>query len=751
MFHENLDSEDNASLISVDPQTGNGRNRSSSLIKRKPVGTAPHLPKLNLDNSSTENLSNVMQQVGSSASRRVSVGPRGPRPPPGKGHDSSSSSSSTMTPSPEFSAFFEPSYRHAPVSPGGSPYKSSSKPHPSNRKKGHKHGMSLQLDQLPPVPPIKDLSLRDKLEKDDDDDDYDVKRSRRVTLQGPIDKSQYEGLDPIENKQRSRVSRTKVERGDLPQIPTPSPPPPPLPVLAPPVAITTEDEVSMILPEEIEVQSSKQRRNNARKPVGSALSVATADLTLPESPTRSNPYISSNPNSPARSPVGHYSPYSNSSSPVRSSVGHYSPYSNSGSPVRDPTDPIDLPPLPPKDVQFKQASPKQHKKKSSRTSTQFVDFPGVKGAIKNNPLVQAARNAGANIMGDVDSDFSSSDDDDDDEKFERNNIATGTIRGRRVSPPVSHSALSSVQESATAASSSSSCSEAVEETSINYWKYHIMKYSKDMYMTTNPDHRHISRPMAPSYYIDTEPSSESKNAFTLTFNNQDTHEASISVTRQGRLNGTTAAGGDSFSVSISCGEVQSWNGQCVQISSELHVSGRKKPLKCKQYSLIDPAGKEWIVGNRPEIKLQEDGRSTVRVASSKVFFFSKGTSGPDSDTILAVLRRRKPKRKRVLKEGLTKLKREEETGHLGHSRKSSTGNVIQAAPEEDDDDPSLEKVGWLYVLDVPIIKKPWVWALVTGLTVAVVYSHRLDDKDRSFHSKIVNWKQKAKGVLQDMQ
>lgn len=34
------------------------------------------------------------------------------------------------------------------------------------------------------------------------------------------------------------------------------------------------------------------------------------------------------------------------------------------------------------------------------------------------------------------------------------------------------------------------------------WKYYVMKYSKDIYMTTNPDAKHLTSPVAPSHYVD---------------------------------------------------------------------------------------------------------------------------------------------------------------------------------------------------------------------------------------------------------
>lgn len=34
------------------------------------------------------------------------------------------------------------------------------------------------------------------------------------------------------------------------------------------------------------------------------------------------------------------------------------------------------------------------------------------------------------------------------------------------------------------------------------WKYYVLKYSKDIYMTTNPDAKHLTSPVAPSHYVD---------------------------------------------------------------------------------------------------------------------------------------------------------------------------------------------------------------------------------------------------------
>jgi hypothetical protein len=248
-------------------------------------------------------------------------------------------------------------------------------------------------------------------------------------------------------------------------------------------------------------------------------------------------------------------------------------------------------------------------------SLQFADFPGVKNAYKNNPMVT-----------------SPVDDESNDE---------------------------------------------LDDSNVRHWKYHALKYSKDIYLTTNPDQQHISMPVGPSYYVDVAVSSCGE--FQLTFNQS--NKPTFRVVRRRGIRG--------YSFEISVEETK-----LVYTATDI-TEYLENGAKCEQYSLkmIDS---EWIVGNLP-------GRGSWKVSKNKVYFYKAG----DSSHVLAAVRRRLSKKKRVL-------------------------NLGMPVEEEEDDDADMEKIGWIYVYDRAVQQPNWMWSVVVGLTFAVAYGQRLDGKRSLF-------------------
>lgn len=406
------------------------------------------------------------------------------------------------------------------------------------------------------------------------------------------------------------------------------------------------------------------------------------------------------------------------------------------------------PPLPPKSAaQIRAQSPERTKRPGhSRNSSGSGDPPkSLLGKIspKNAVMGHSRRPVSTSIekmSGPDEQEFSHSEtededfEDDNDESFERNKIATGTISGR-------------FNTSST----------------IKYWKYHILKYSKDMYLTTNPDQAHIKSPVGPSYYVDT---NVGDTQFRMSFNCVDFRQPSMVVTATDKT----------FALAI--GQTSSFDQEPAAVYNALltqgsiHLHNRSKPVRCAQYSVTLPASsdspqRELVIGNRLEETTRLDPRTgqsynTTRV-SSKVYAFLRGHGPPDTDVILAVLRRRSPKRKRVFKDGLHWLNSKQhddnrnsiegEGDRSGTASTSSTFETVDTEQTESD----REKIGWLYILDTAVeLKKqePYIWTIITGLTTAIAYSQRKEDRERSLHhrlGKLKRWSAHAVVSLQQRQ
>lgn len=226
----------------------------------------------------------------------------------------------------------------------------------------------------------------------------------------------------------------------------------------------------------------------------------------------------------------------------------------------------------------------------------------------------------------------------------------------------------------------------------------------------------------------------------------------------------------------------------------------------KQFSLTDDRGRRWVIGNRMDHfekldnqeDIDEDGDedesaengntgSVVRKKSRKVYFFIPGMGGPETDKVLAVLQRRKQMHKRIAKdiskfthktahsisstyEALIdddKHKRDNATASGGSSltkalvSPSKRGFFRNLGPNvgvsygEIPDDPlelkdsqSSDKFGWLTLYE-SVKKRPGLWPIVTGTTLAVAYAQKIDNKERSFPELMKKFGRKYKeGRLQ---
>ena len=208
----------------------------------------------------------------------------------------------------------------------------------------------------------------------------------------------------------------------------------------------------------------------------------------------------------------------------------------------------------------------------------------------------------------------------------------------------------------------------------------------------------------------------------------------------------------------------------------------KRPM-VRQFILQDDRGRKWIIGNRsehhsplydledkeeeeeeddiePELNVGVANSKPVKKRSTKVYFFVPGPAGPDTDKIMAVLQRRKQFHKKLMGD-LNKMRHMDDkvseyeyddtnskrrgffkkSHHLNgsHSNTSSMASATHGVPHEyggsgvvDEEDSA--KFGWLTMYD-NVKKRPGMWPIVAGLTLAVSYSQRIDAKEKSVAQK----------------
>ncbi|ANB12371.1 hypothetical protein AWJ20_622 [Sugiyamaella lignohabitans] len=231
--------------------------------------------------------------------------------------------------------------------------------------------------------------------------------------------------------------------------------------------------------------------------------------------------------------------------------------------------------------------------------------------------------------------------------------------------------------------------------SAQHLKYHILKYSKDLYLTTNPDSQHLDMRVGPSYYVDI---TTSNGDFELNFHQNGNLALTIARKRRGPAPFQMTVFSDvyrplSFDIHDASEMIYSPN------------STNPKGIRCEQYLFVDTDKREWLIGNRHHLTKGD----LVKVSKSKVFFSLKA----DPNVILGMVRRRIPIKKRVMQLGK------------------------KDADKEEDDDADEEKIGWLYAYD-RAQEHPYpqyMMKAVIGLSMAVSYCQRLDSK-RSFRASL---------------
>lgn len=167
-----------------------------------------------------------------------------------------------------------------------------------------------------------------------------------------------------------------------------------------------------------------------------------------------------------------------------------------------------------------------------------------------------------------------------------------------------------------------------KQSTVPYWKYHILKYGKDLYLTTNPGIRHIYCRNGPGYYVEiiyNDKSSKPKisKGFTLVFKDINNIDQSkdylantntkipvlMTITRKSKVEG------GHYTVSIpkannntSPGQFNSpmFNGLSIpKAINQSYIPVTNEPIEFVNYEFRDFNNTKWNVGSIPRIKLNK--------------------------------------------------------------------------------------------------------------------------------------------------
>lgn len=292
-----------------------------------------------------------------------------------------------------------------------------------------------------------------------------------------------------------------------------------------------------------------------------------------------------------------------------------------------------------------------------------------------------------------------------------------------------------------------------------YYKYHILKYSKDLYLTTTPDPKHMEQRVGPSVYVNVTRGDRGSREFELKFEQSGRIVASVE-----RVQGLVK-GQDRFVVCVFDPEALKETGlnkmiytayNCSRVidvpltprartssgesndavlspdysHSNPHASSSHVPRKqrtLERYSLTDRFDREWIIGSHYDATRGVISKSKITFTRAPA---SQGNRGlqharhcrsqsldtamlgtSQNGVTLGQFRRREPRTSKLLK--------------LGRSRDSD----LEA---NDDGDP--DKMGWVYMYEEAIIDQPvWMRYVVLGLLIGIGYSQRVDRQNKRRH------------------
>lgn len=248
-----------------------------------------------------------------------------------------------------------------------------------------------------------------------------------------------------------------------------------------------------------------------------------------------------------------------------------------------------------------------------------------------------------------------------------------------------------------------------------FYRYYVMRFSRDLYLTTTPTQHHMSNNQAQSYYVKTEEGFrfmfytnineqpvavvERRDNFLQISYDDTSRDSPLAEDDESTDLGSTVSleqSIDSQSLSESLSDIvnPSFVGQAIEIP----CGDKAKNKKYKKYSFMDELGQEWFITND----------------KSGVYTFSNANS------VVATYRKKENIGKRIVKNGLEWLSQQENSRHSETSSRNNYRAHPNSGPQPVASSIETEASATLTVSEL-VDPHSNLWKICIGLLVTVAY------------------------------
>lgn len=176
-----------------------------------------------------------------------------------------------------------------------------------------------------------------------------------------------------------------------------------------------------------------------------------------------------------------------------------------------------------------------------------------------------------------------------------------------------------------------------DELGPNFWKYHILKFGKDLYLTTNPTLKHVYCRNGPGYYVEIQyfgdpRNPSSKNGYSLTFRDVESMEMSKKKEPIMKVTKKPETEGGYFTIAVHClkvlkkGEIEASEDQTFKglslpvvidpkfIPDEI-IDDANHSYLFKNYEFKDFHDVKWDIGSIPRVRSSKMKKLRTKMAT----------------------------------------------------------------------------------------------------------------------------------------
>lgn len=272
----------------------------------------------------------------------------------------------------------------------------------------------------------------------------------------------------------------------------------------------------------------------------------------------------------------------------------------------------------------------------------------------------------------------------------------------------------------------------------HFWKFHVLRYGTDMYLTTNPTLRHLHMRCAPGYHVRVGPS---EGGFTMAFRDFESGTEILRIRKHSKEDGSFFRFKMKLMRSVVDGVLtENLEGPVFEQFLRPHSIAREfypvqPEVPMTSYEFIDFNENSWSVGSIPRVRQKWNltGEPGVKYVGKQNVYLHNNFSKPatlldDIPPVISVFRACESRPKKRMIRTLNRLLK----GDSGETIKSENdpysdiktyyrggdGLYFDQVPKDDEPDHRF-KLGWLTVYEDNLFEQPGMFDMVVALTVAV--------------------------------